>query len=63
MKYRVLVGCNYSGKRAEPGDIVEDIPARSVAWLKRGGVIETVEEEPSPEPKPKPKRSRKGAGE
>jgi hypothetical protein len=44
--YRVLVGLSYrprmgkAEKRAEPGDVVEDLPVKSVAWLLRRGAIE-----------------------
>lgn len=47
--WRVLVGVNYptkSGeKRAEPGDIVTDLPASSVPWLHEQGCIEPVKED------------------
>ncbi len=43
-KYRVLVGIDwYGGKRAEPGDIREDIPPKSTGWLLAQGVIEKYE--------------------
>lgn len=47
--YRVLVGVNYpdfkGGEvRREPGDVADDIPAKSVEWLLRQGVIEEVGE-------------------
>jgi hypothetical protein len=41
--YKVLVGVDYAGKRAEPGDIVTDLPAKSVPWLLEQGVIESVD--------------------
>jgi len=46
-KYRVLVGLNYppGDKRAEPGDIVDDIPPGSLGWLLDGGIIESVGKE------------------
>ena len=40
--FRVLVGINY-GKddpRAEPGDIVTDLPAAAAKWMLRDGIIE-----------------------
>lgn len=47
MMYRVLTGMNYpvGGEivRREPGDVVEDIPPKSVGWLLRQGHIEEVE--------------------
>ena len=40
-RYRVLQGIDYPpNKRAEVGDIVEDIPAQSVKWLLDSGIIE-----------------------
>lgn len=44
MKYKVLIGLNYptkqGEKRAEIGDIVDDLPEKSVPWLLRQGCIE-----------------------
>lgn len=42
--YRVLIGLNYGTHRAEPGDVVTDLPRGSVAWLLRQGIVERVEE-------------------
>lgn len=42
--YRVLVGLDYADKRAESGDTVSDIPAKSIDWLVEQGIIERVEE-------------------
>lgn len=42
-KYQVLVGMDYAGKRAEPGDIVDDIPAKSISWLLEQGCIEKAD--------------------
>jgi len=53
-KYRALVGLSYPpGKRAEKGDVVGDLPERSVKWLLASGKIERVGPPPKPEPKPK----------
>jgi hypothetical protein len=61
-RYKVLQGIDYPpNKRAEVGDIVEDIPAQSVKWLLDSGIIEdtdkpakkiekSVVEEPKVEP-------------
>jgi hypothetical protein len=38
--YQVITGVSYAGKRAEPGDIVTDIPAESRDWLLEQGIIE-----------------------
>ena len=40
--YKVNVGIDYNGKRAEPGDVVSDIPRNDIAWLKAQGIIELV---------------------
>ena len=40
--YKVNVGIDYKGKRAEPGDVVSDIPRGDVSWLKAQGIIEPV---------------------
>lgn len=42
MDYRVLVGIDYNGKRAEPGSVVNDLPQKSVSWLIEQGAIERV---------------------
>lgn len=47
-KYRVLVGLDYPpGKRAEAGDVVTDLPEKSVKWLTKQGLVEPAG---SPEP-------------
>jgi hypothetical protein len=46
--YRVLTGIDYPpSRRAEPGDVVSDLPARSIKWLREQGHIELVEDAPS----------------
>lgn len=46
--YKVLTGLNYPAdkggdeKRADPGDVVTDLPTKSVKWLLDGGHIEPV---------------------
>jgi hypothetical protein len=46
VKYEVLVGLDYQveeqNRRVEPGEVVDDIPAESVEWLKKGGYIQVV---------------------
>jgi hypothetical protein len=56
-KYRVLQGIDYPpNKRAEIGDVVEDLPATAIKWLLESGVIEDTSkpakkiEEPKIEP-------------
>lgn len=45
--YKVLVGLDYGDKRAEAGDIVSDLPTKSVSWLKEQGLIEDAETAPA----------------
>lgn len=52
--YRVLTGLNYppNGKgperRAEPGDLVDDIPTSSASWLLEQGVIVEADKDGEP---------------
>lgn len=42
-QYRVLTGLDYPrGKRAEPGEIKDDLPTSSIPWLLEQGHIEEV---------------------
>jgi len=38
-KYKVLVGLEYSGKRAEANAVIDDLPAKSIKWLREQGLI------------------------
>lgn len=42
--YEVLTGLNYKDIRAEPGDVVTDLPAQSAKWLLAQGHIRPVQE-------------------
>lgn len=42
-KYLVKQGLDYLNRRAEAGDVVDDIPAKSLGWLKEQGIIELVD--------------------
>lgn len=46
--FEVVTGLDYPVKgkerRAEPGDVVTDLPATSIEWLLDGGHIKPVEE-------------------
>lgn len=54
MPYRVLNGLSYPpDKRAEVGDIVDDLPSKSVKWLLAKGHIEEVKGS-APRPAAKP---------
>lgn len=41
-KYRALVGINVRDHRAEPGDVIDWLPERSISWLLEQGFIERV---------------------
>jgi hypothetical protein len=42
--YRALTGLNYPpDKRVEAGDIVSDLPEKSIVWLLKDGFIEEVD--------------------
>ena len=44
-EYLVKVGLNYPpDKRAEPGAVVGDLPAKSIVWLVEQGYIEPIKE-------------------
>jgi hypothetical protein len=48
-QYRVNQGIDYPpDRRAEPGDLVDDLPADSIPWLLDQGTIERNEPEPKP---------------
>jgi hypothetical protein len=43
VKYRALVGLSYPpDRRAEAGDVVDDLPAKSIKWLLEQDLIEPV---------------------
>jgi hypothetical protein len=46
-KFVVVTGISYKTpngeKRAKPGDVVDDLPKRSVGWLKRQKIIREVD--------------------
>jgi len=48
MAYRVLVGIDYPpDKRANAGDVVNDLPPKSVRWLLAQGIIEDSSGKPT----------------
>ena len=50
-KYKALVGLDYSGKRAESGTIINDLPVKSIKWLREQGLVVLISgEEPIDEP-------------
>jgi len=45
-KYRILSGIDYPpNKRAEAGDVVDDLPAKSIKWLLESNIIEPADKE------------------
>lgn len=43
-KYRVMTGLDFPpDRRVEAGEVVEDIPSKSVKWLLEQGLIEVVD--------------------
>lgn len=49
--YRVTQGIDYNGKRAEVGDVVSDLPAKAIKWLRESGAIEPADADAiEPEP-------------
>lgn len=47
--YRVLVGLDYPpDRRAEPGDVVDDLPGKSIKWLTDQGLIEPADRASKP---------------
>lgn len=66
-QYRVLIGLNYPpDRRAEPGDLVDDLPGKSVKWLTDQGSIQAVAVSPKPpkkESSPTPVRDTVGGEE
>jgi hypothetical protein len=41
-QYRVLIGIDYGRKRAEPGDVVTDLPEEQIENLVALGAIEAA---------------------
>lgn len=51
-KYKILQGIDYPpNKRAEVGDIVDDLPSRSIKWLREQDIIEALDQK-SKDPEP-----------
>ena len=43
-KYKVLVGIDYPpNKRAEAGDIIDDLDGKAIKWLVEAGYIEAAD--------------------
>ena len=42
-KYKALTGLTYGIKSVEMGDIVDDIPTKSIKWLREQNLIQLVD--------------------
>jgi len=42
-KFKVNTGLTYGNKVVEAGAIVDDIPSKSIKWLREQGLIEQVD--------------------
>lgn len=42
-KYLVNQGLDYLNRRVEAGELVDDIPTKSISWLKEQGIIELAD--------------------
>lgn len=43
-RYRVIQGINYPpNKRAEIGDVVDDLPSSAIKWLVADGIVELAD--------------------
>lgn len=62
-RYLALTGLDYDGKRAEPGDIVDDIPGKSIKWLLKQGHVEKVEGSQARTPSKRASATRKAKAE
>ena len=60
MKYLVHTGISYNKLSAAPGDIVSDIPVKSVPWLLEQGHISESDPKPANPLKSEPKSPREG---
>lgn len=48
MPYIVNVGLDYAGKRAEAGDVIDDLPSKSASWLVEQGIVSPLEAKSEP---------------
>lgn len=44
VSYKALTGLSYGNRVVEAGEIVDDIPVKSLGWLLEGGHIEKVDD-------------------
>lgn len=50
-QYKVNIGIDYLGKRAEAGAVVSDLPPKAIKWLRESGAISPVDGDAIEEPK------------
>lgn len=51
VKYRAVVGISYPPDgRAEAGDLIDDLPGKSIKWLLECGAIERADGKADPVP-------------
>ena len=49
-QYKVNIGIDYLGKRAEAGAVVSDLPPKAIKWLRETGAISLVDGDANEEP-------------
>ena len=54
--YMAITGLDYGDKRVEAGDIVSDLPSKSISWLVSQGLIVLVDEVAKPQAQQKGKK-------
>ena len=42
-RYKALTGLTYGNKTVEAGEVVDDIPSKSIKWLRDQNLIEQVD--------------------
>ena len=55
--YMAITGLDYGDKRVEAGDIVSDLPSKSISWLVAQGLIVLVDEVAKPQAQQKGKKT------
>lgn len=55
--YKAMTGLDYGNKRVEEGEIVSDLPAKSISWLVSQGLVVLVSEVAKPQAQQKGKKT------
>jgi len=55
--YMAITGLDYDNKRVEAGDIVSDLPSKSISWLVSQGLIVLADEVAKPQAQQKGKKT------